>query len=64
MSCSPNREAVRAVKHYHTRARQTLIKGKNYSAIIKNLSFKHKQFQIIYSIVCRNVHRNIMKRTT
>ena len=28
MYCSPNREAVRAATHYHTRAWQTLIYGK------------------------------------
>ena len=46
--CSPNREAVRAATHYHTRAWQTLIYGKEcYIVIVIYLPFKHKQFQII-----------------
>ena len=48
MCCSPNHEAVRAATHYHTRAWQTLIYGKEcYIVIVIYLPSKHKQFQII-----------------
>ena len=41
-------EAVRAATHYHTRAWQTLIYGKEcYIVIVIYLPFKHKQFHII-----------------
>ena len=41
-------EVVRAATHYHTRAWETLIYGKErYIVIVIYLSFKHKQFQII-----------------
>ena len=48
MCCSPNHKAVRAATHYHTRALQKLIYGKEcYIVIVIYLPFKHKQFQII-----------------
>ena len=34
MCCSPNREAVRVATHYHTRAWQTLIYGKECYIVI------------------------------
>ena len=43
MCCSPNREAVRAATHYHMRAWQTLIYGKEcYMVIVIYPPFQHK----------------------
>ena len=58
MCCSPNREAVRAAAHYHTRAWQTLIYGKErYIVIVIYLPFKHKQSQIILFNCMQNINR-------
>ena len=55
-----------AATHYHTRAWQTLIYGKEcYIVIVIYLQFKHKQSQMIFiQLYAKNVHRSIMKRTT
>ena len=61
MCCSPHRGAVRAATHYHTRAWQMLIYGKQcYILIVIYLPVPNYFIQLY----AKNVHRNIMKHTT
>ena len=55
MCCSPIREAVRAAKHYYTKALQTMIHGKEcYTVIVIYLPSRHLRLRYNYRTMFRN----------